>query len=82
MNNGVPNKTMCCFKQHLILLANYLYLTCERINKYMMDDLAKFVERKYNRSRKNQTLIAFANRHPSLSFTEAKKMFNKEFPDY
>ena len=80
-NNGI-NPIMCRFKQHLILLAAYLELTCWNKNPNLYEKLQSFSIEKQKRYQKDPELYNFLSRHPELSFVEGKKLFDKQMKRY
>lgn len=74
---GHINQYNCEFKQHLIKLAAYLKIYCLRNNIDMYEKLNDFCIEKKARYRIDPELKAFCNKYSNLTFTEAKKEFDK-----
>ena len=78
----VPNKIMCAFKKHLILLSMLFEEKCRIYSKETYSRIINFCLDKWNRNRENKELRLFRNQHLDLSFTKAKLLFDKMFPKY
>lgn len=76
IQNYRPNKIMCNFKKHLILLANYLQLYCLEVNPELESELENFVYTKYRRNLKNEYIYQIMENNPNLTFTEAKAIYD------
>ncbi len=79
---GSINKFNCEFKQHLIKLAAYLKIYCLRNNLNMYEQLYEFCLEKKARNRIDPELKIFCDSHKDLTFTEAKKEFDKKNKRY
>lgn len=75
-------KKLCLFKKHLILLANYIQLICEKENPKLEQFLENFVQEKMKRFTTNKELIAFLEKHPKYSFSKGKAIFDRQHRKY
>lgn len=79
---GYINQYNCQFKKHLIKLSAYLKIYCLRHNLNMFKQLNEFCYEKKARNRIDSALKTFCDNHKNLTFTEAKKEFDKENKRY
>jgi radical SAM protein with 4Fe4S-binding SPASM domain len=79
---GHINEYNCEFKQHLIKLAAYLKVYCLKNNLKMFEQLNDFCLEKKARNRIDPELKDFCDAHPNMTFTEAKKEFDKQNKRY
>lgn len=73
---------MCRFKKHLILLANYIQLICEKENPKLELFLENFVQEKMARYTRNGKLMVFLEKHPKYSFSKGKELFDRRYKKY
>jgi hypothetical protein len=66
----------------LILLAALISLIAERDNKDSFEKLSAFVQVKNKRYQRNPGLDAFLKENPSLSFIDAKRIWDARHPLY
>lgn len=80
--HGGINQYNCEFKQHLIKLSAFLKIYSLRNNLKMYQQLNEFCREKKARNRIDPDLKTFCDEHPDLTFTEAKKKFDKKYRRY
>lgn len=81
LSNG-NNKFMCQYKRHLIHLSIEFYLTLRSANSVVFDKVKSFCKEVCRRSKRDDNLYRFLKDHPSLSFSEAKKLFDEQSKRY
>lgn len=74
---GHINKYNCELKKHLIMLSAYLKIYCLNHNLEMFKALNEFCLEKKNRYKMDRELDLFCKTHNNLTFTQAKKEFDK-----
>jgi len=74
---GRPNQSLCRYKRHLILLANFIERKAAEECPRLHDELAAFAKEKEARNREDPELRRFLDSRPGLSFTEGKRMFDE-----
>ena len=80
-NNNL-SLSMCKFKKHLILLANYIQFVCQRDNPSMDIKLHDFVYKKQARLVKDEELEQFLKSNSDYSFTKGKEEFDRRKKRY
>lgn len=78
VSGNAGHEIMCKFRKKLIAIAMVLAETMRLQNRNLFERLEQFCEEKSNRFKKDLELSAYMARHPELSFTQAKKSFDKE----
>lgn len=81
-SNNVPNKQVCEFRKHLILLSNFLERKINAKYPFFHQKIVDFVIEKSKRNQEDRELRKFLNSHQELNFTDAKMMFDNTIKRY
>ena len=81
LSNG-PNRIMCEYKKHLILLSMYFVYKLSFLNPNSLKKLIEFSQEVDSRRRLDRKLIEFLKDNPQYNFIEGKKKFDSLIKRY
>lgn len=80
--SGGNNQAMCLWKKHLIYLAGYLAISLANDCPAVFKEIKSFAKEVSMRNKSDPELVVFLNSHPELSFTEGKRIFDRQTKRY